>query len=259
MKYAIGVEYSGSGYCGWQRQLHCDSIQQNLETAIGFVANHAIELVCAGRTDAGVHAIEQVAHFESGSERDERAWVLGSNCRLPRDIRIKWITPVDDDFHARFGARARSYRYIIQNSNVPGAIFQNRVCWEFRKLDHQLMHDCAQLLIGEHDFSSFRAAGCQAKTASRNVHSIEFTRQGEMIFMDITANAFLYHMVRNIIGSLIVVGTGEQDCDWFSQVFRACDRKRADITAAASGLYFVRAWFDDQYKLPMQAKKPVLF
>ena len=127
MKYAIGVEYSGSAYCGWQRQRHCDSIQQNLETAIGYVANHTVELTCAGRTDAGVHAIEQVAHFESDSERDERAWILGSNCRLPRDIRIKWISSVTDDFHARFGARARSYRYIIQNSKIPGAIFQDRV------------------------------------------------------------------------------------------------------------------------------------
>jgi len=259
LKYAIGVEYSGSAYCGWQRQRHCDSIQQHLETAIGFVADHAIDLVCAGRTDAGVHAIEQVAHFESDSERDERAWVLGSNCRLPRDIRIKWIAPVDANFHARFGAHARSYRYIIQNSSVPSAIFQDRACWEFRALDHQLMHDCAQVLVGEHDFSSFRAAGCQAKTASRKLHSIEFTRQGELIYMDITANAFLYHMVRNIVGSLMAVGTSERDCDWFGQVFRARDRNLAEITAAASGLYFLCAWFDDQYKLPLQAKKPVLF
>ena len=239
--------------------MHCDSIQQHLETAIGFVANHAIELVCSGRTDKGVHAIEQVAHFESDSERSDRAWVLGSNCRLPRDIRIKWITPVADDFHARFSARARSYRYIIQNSNVPGALFQDRVCWESRKLDHQLMHDCAQLLVGEHDFSSFRAAGCQAKTANRNIHSIEFSRQGELIYMDITANAFLYHMVRNIVGSMMAIGAGERDRDWFARVFQARDRNLAGITAGASGLYFLRAWFDDQYKLPMQAQKPVLF
>ncbi len=127
MKYAIGIEYCGAAYCGWQRQSHCESVQQNLESALGFVADHPIELVCAGRTDSGVHAIEQVAHFETSAERSERAWVLGSNCRLPRDIRLKWAVPVGDDFHARFSARARAYRYIILNSSVPSAIFHDRM------------------------------------------------------------------------------------------------------------------------------------
>ena len=259
MKYAIGIEYCGAAYCGWQRQSHCDSVQQNLESALGFVADHPIELVCAGRTDSGVHAIEQVAHFETSAERSERAWVLGSNCRLPRDIRLKWAVPVGDDFHARFSARARAYRYIILNSSVPSAIFHDRCSWEFQTLDQTAMHDCAQILLGEHDFSSFRAAGCQAKSSSRNVHEISVTRLGEMIFLDIRANAFLYHMVRNIVGSLVAVGKGTKDTSWFARVFTACDRNLADKTAAAAGLYFLQASYDEQYKLPSTVKKPVLF
>ena len=193
-RYAIGIEYSGSHYCGWQRQPHCESVQAHLEQA------------CAGRTDTGVHAVEQVAHFDSDAGRATRAWLMGANCRLPRDLRIRWVVPVADDFHARFSASARAYRYIILNSDVPSAIFHDRACWEFRPLDHEIMHRCAQVLIGEHDFSSFRAVGCQAKSSTRNVHEIAVTRRGELIYLDIKANAFLYHMVRNIAGSLISVG-----------------------------------------------------
>jgi len=259
MKYALGIEYCGAAYCGWQRQLHCESVQQNVESALAFVANQSIQLVCAGRTDSGVHAIEQVAHFETHAERSERAWVLGSNCRLPPDIRLKWVMPVADDFHARFSARSRAYRYIILNSPVASAIFHDRSSWEFQSLDQTAMHDCAQILLGEHDFSSFRAAGCQARSSSRNVHEISVTRHGEMIFLDIRANAFLYHMVRNIVGSLVAVGKGEQDAAWFTRVFEAGDRKLADKTAAAAGLYFLQASYDAQYKLPTTLKNPVLF
>lgn len=259
MRYAVGIEYAGSHYCGWQRQPHCEAIQQYLEEALGFVADHPVELVCAGRTDSGVHAIEQVAHFDSDAIRSERAWLMGTNCRLPRDIRLRWVVAVVDDFHARFSAVARAYRYIIQNADVPSAIFHDRVCWEFRRLDHLAMHECAQVLLGEHDFSSFRAVGCQAKSASRNVHEISVTRAGELIYLDIKANAFLYHMVRNIAGSLIAVGKGEQDGDWFARVLDAQDRNLADVTAPAAGLYFLRAWYPARFKLPHATKKPVLF
>jgi len=259
MKYALGIEYSGSAYCGWQRQPHCESIQQNLEAALGFVADHPVELVCAGRTDAGVHAFEQVAHFETTAERSQRAWLLGTNCRLPRDIRLQWVTPVADDFHARFSARARAYRYIILNAEVPSAIFHDRVSWEIRPLDHALMHESAQVLVGEHDFSSFRAAGCQAKSASRNLHEISVVREGQLLYLDIKANAFLYHMVRNIAGSLIAVGKGEQDNAWFKQMFAARDRNLADVTAPAAGLYFLQAWYEPHFKLPTSGRKPVLF
>lgn len=259
MRYAVGVEYSGTAYCGWQRQPHCESIQQHLETALGFVANHPVELVCAGRTDAGVHALEQVAHFDSTAERSERAWVLGANCRLPRDIRLLWVLPVAGDFHARFSARARAYRYIIINADVPSAVFNDRCSWEFRPLDHEVMHECAQVLLGEHDFSAFRAVGCQARSARRNVHEVSVIRRDQLIYLDIKANAFLYHMVRNIVGSLIAVGKGERDSDWFAEIFAAGDRNLADVTAPAAGLYLLRAWYDAQFKLSTKHKKPVLF
>ncbi len=259
MKYALGIEYAGSAYCGWQRQPHCESVQQHLEAALGFVANHPVSLVCAGRTDAGVHAMQQVAHFETSADRSERAWVLGCNSRLPRDIRVLWATPVADEFHARFSATARTYRYIIQNTGVPSAVFHDRSCWEFRLLDHAIMHDCAQVLVGEHDFSSFRAVGCQARSPNRNLHEISVTRSGDLVLLDVSANAFLYHMVRNIAGSLIAVGKGEQDSAWFAGVFAARDRKLADVTAAAGGLYFLQPSYETRYQLPAGAKKPVLF
>lgn len=258
-KYAVGIEYAGSAYSGWQKQDHSPSIQQHLESAIGFVANHPVQLVCAGRTDAGVHAIEQVAHFETEAPRDNRAWLLGSNCRLPRDIRLKWVIPIEKGFHARFSALARSYRYIIFNSDVPSALFHGKVSWELRSLDAEKMHTTAQMLVGEHDFSAFRAVGCQAKSSSRNIHQISLSRQGDLIYLDIKANAFLYHMVRNIAGSLIAVGKGEQSSEWFADVFGGKDRNRADVTASAAGLYFLRAYYPDQFKLPIEGKKPVLF
>jgi tRNA pseudouridine38-40 synthase len=259
VKYAVGVEYRGSAYCGWQRQSHCDSVQQNLEQALSFVADHAIELVCAGRTDTGVHAIQQVVHFDSLAERSERAWMLGANCRLPRDIRIKWVLPVSDDFHARFGAKARAYRYLILNSSVPSALFHDLSAWEYRHLDHGRMHEAAQCLLGEHDFSSFRAAGCQAKSASRNVQEISVSRQSDMVVLDVKANAFLYHMVRNIAGSLMAVGRGEQGVDWIAHLLAAGNRNLAAPTAPAAGLYFLYADYEAQYKLPAGDKKPVLF
>ena len=259
MKFAVGVEYRGSAYCGWQRQPHCDSVQQNLEQALSFVADHAIELVCAGRTDSGVHAVEQVAHFESIAERSERAWMLGANCRLPRDIRIKWVVPVSDDFHARFGARARAYRYLIFNAAVPSAVFHDLSAWEHKNLDHDKMHEAAQLLLGEHDFSSFRAAGCQAKSAHRNVLEISVSRRGELVMLDIKANAFLYHMVRNIAGSLMALGRGERNHEWFAGLLPARNRNLAAATAPATGLYFVNASYESQHNLPNGAQKPVLF
>ncbi len=259
MKYALGIEYRGTAYCGWQRQPHCDSVQQNLEAALGFVANEAVELVCAGRTDSAVHALEQVAHFESSAERSERAWMLGANCRLPRDIRIRWVCPVADDFHARFSARARAYRYVIYNAMVASAVFHDLSSWEFRPLDHARMNECAQLLLGEHDFSSFRAVGCQAKSSNRCVQEVSVSREKDLVYLDIRANAFLYHMVRNIAGSLVEVGKGEQDINWFSRVFKAGDRNQAAATAPAAGLYFLYARYEDRFNLPTGDKKPVLF
>lgn len=258
-KFAIGIEYSGTAYSGWQQQKHCVSIQQHLQEAIGFVANHPVSLVCAGRTDAGVHAIEQIAHFESDAVRTNRSWLLGSNCRLPGDIRIKWISRVDESFHARFSACARSYRYILLNSEVPSAVFHNRCTWEFRELDHEKMHDSAQILVGEHDFSAFRAVGCQAKSACRNIQSVEVSRQGDLIYLDIKANAFLYHMVRNITGSLLEVGRGEKPADWIEELLVGKDRNIGGVTAPAAGLYLQRVYYPETFKIPSYSKKPVLF
>ena len=259
VKFAVGIEYAGTAYSGWQIQKHAASIQQHIEEAIGYVANHRVQLVCAGRTDAGVHAVEQVAHFESTAKRDIRSWILGSNCQLPRDIRIKWIIPVESDFHARFSAIARSYRYIIINSAVPSALFHDRAGWEFRHLDQARMHEAAQILVGEHDFSAFRGAGCQAKSSTRRIHEISVERRGDLLFLDVRANAFLYHMVRNIVGSLMSVGQGERSTDWFKRVFSGGDRNLAAATAPAAGLYLLRAHYPDSIELPFNGKNPILF
>ena len=259
IKFAAGIEYAGTAYSGWQRQKHASSIQQHVEEAIGFVANQGVQLVCAGRTDAGVHAIEQVIHFESSAERDNRSWILGANSRLPRDIRIKWLKPVEPDFHARFSATARSYRYIISNTAIPSALFRHHAGWDYRPLNAKLMHNAAQVLLGEHDFSAFRAVGCQAKSAIRSVYEIQVERQGELLYFDIKANAFLYHMVRNIVGSLISVGHGQQTANWFVDVFEGRDRNQASATAAATGLYFLRAHYPDRFELPYEGSKPLLY
>lgn len=258
-KYALGIEYSGTGFSGWQRQKHSKTIQEQVENALGYVANHPVKLVCAGRTDTGVHAVEQVAHFETDAIRDDRAWVLGANCKLNKGIRLKWVVAVNDDFHARFSAIARSYRYIILNTSVTSGLFFDKVSWEHHPLDHDKMYQAAQNLIGEHDFSAFRAAGCQSSTACRNIHDISVKRQGDVILIDIKANAFLYHMVRNIAGSLIEVGKQQKSDQWFTEVFEGKDRSKAANTAPAEGLYFVRAYYPEQFKLPFEGKRPVLF
>jgi tRNA pseudouridine38-40 synthase len=258
-KLALRIEYDGSAYCGWQKQAHSPSVQAELEQALSYVADSPVELVCAGRTDTGVHACDQVAHFDTQVERSNRSWLLGTNCRLPRDIRIKWVDRMSLDFHARFSAVARSYRYVILNSNTPSALFHNKLCWEHRKLDQVKMHEAAQQLLGEHDFNAFRAAGCQAKSPVRTVEYLNVTRHDEMIYIDIKANAFLHHMVRNIAGSLMKIGSGEQSVDWLSHVLHSRDRRQAAMTAPASGLYFVQAFYPDEYCLQQSGRKPVLF
>ena len=258
-KLALGVEYDGAAYCGWQRQHHSPSVQQHLEQALSFVADQPVSLVCAGRTDTGVHACEQVVHFETSAERNDRSWLLGTNCRLPHDIRVLWVQAVDSAFHARFSAIARSYRYIIHNAQVPSAIFHNKVCWEHRQLDHVKMQQAAQHLVGRHDFSSFRAAGCQAKSPIREIEYLDVTRNGNMIYLDIKANAFLHHMVRNIAGSLMRIGQGEQTVEWLADVLQHKDRRLAAMTASAGGLYFMRAFYPSQFTLPQRAQPPILY
>jgi len=255
MRYALGIEYDGAGFCGWQRQSHAPSVQQSIEKAIGAVANHPVTVICAGRTDTGVHARGQVAHFDSPSERSERQWVLGINSNLPASVRVLWVRAVEDSFHARFGAFSRSYQYRILNRWVGPAIGVSQYGWCRELLDAERMHGAAQVLHGRHDFSAFRSAGCSAQHAIREVTAIDVSRQEDVISIDITANAFLYHMVRNIVGSLIPVGTGEKPGQWFADVFGGLDRTLAGVTAEPQGLCLMNVRYDLMYKLP-DCKEP---
>ena len=254
MRYALGIEYDGADFFGWQRQSHAPSVQQSVENALGVVANHPVTVICAGRTDTGVHARGQVVHFDSPSERSERQWILGINSNLPDAVRVLWIRAVDDSFHARFGAHSRSYRYRIMNRWVRPAIGVDYYAWCRDALDAECMHEAAQVLSGKHDFSAFRSAGCSAQHAIREVKSISVTRKDDVVNIDITANAFLYHMVRNIVGSLIAVGRGEESDQWFEQVFKGRDRKLAGVTADANGLCFMNVRYDQKYNLPEKAE-----
>jgi tRNA pseudouridine38-40 synthase len=250
MRYALGIEYDGAGFYGWQRQSHAPSVQQSVESALQAVANHPVTVTCAGRTDTGVNARCQVVHFDSVSERTKRQWVLGINSNLPDSIRVLWVHAVDDSFHARFGAHSRSYQYSIMNRWVRPAIGVNYYGWCRLALDARLMHETAQVLLGNHDFSAFRSAGCSAQHAIREVTAIDITRQEDVVTIDITANAFLYHMVRNIVGSLIVVGHGEKSPRWFEEIFRRRDRKLAGVTAEPQGLCLMSVRYDPKYGLP---------
>jgi len=250
MRYALGIEYDGAEFFGWQRQSHAPSVQQSVERALAVVADHAVTVICAGRTDTGVHARGQVVHFDSPSERSQRQWMLGINSNLPDAVRVLWIRAVDDSFHARFGAHSRSYQYSILNRWVRPAIGVSYYGWCRDVLDDEQMHEAAQVLIGRHDFSAFRSAGCSAQHAIREVTALTVKRREDIVKIDITANAFLYHMVRNIVGSLIVVGNGEKSIRWFAGVFQGQDRKLAGVTAQAQGLCFMNVRYDPKYKLP---------
>lgn len=250
MRYAMGIEYDGADFFGWQRQSHAASVQQSVEKALAVVADHPVTVICAGRTDTGVHARGQVVHFDSPSARSERQWILGINSNLPDAVRVLWIKTVDDSFHARFGAHSRSYQYRILNRWVRPAIGVAYYGWCRDALDVVQMHKAAQVLIGRHDFSAFRSAGCSAQHAIREVTALKVTRHENIVTIDITANAFLYHMVRNIVGSLIVVGNGEKSIEWFAGVFQGQDRKLAGVTAESRGLCFMNVRYDPKYKLP---------
>ena len=248
-RLAIGIEYDGTAYNGWQIQPHAPSIQQSLNEAISVVAAETIECVGAGRTDTGVHATGQVAHFDTRAERTERSWLLGINSNLPADINIRWARETGDDFHARFSARSRSYRYVILNRPVRSALERHRSWWVLKPLDEQLMQQAADLLIGEHDFSSFRAAACQASSPVRTITELTVRRTGEHIEVVCSANAFLHHMVRNLVGSLARVGCGDADVGWLAEVLAARDRRVSGITAPAPGLTLTAVGYPD-FPLP---------
>jgi tRNA pseudouridine38-40 synthase len=249
-RIAVGIEYDGSGLAGWQQQAEAPSIQQLVQQAIGRVCDHSVELTAAGRTDAGVHARGQVAHFESDAARPERALVLGANTHLPAGIALRWARHVPEHFHARYSAQARSYRYCILNRPVRGALAAGRVALVHRPLQIGPMREAAALLLGTHDFSSFRAAGCQARSPVRDLSALRVERRGDFVLLEVTANAFLHHMVRNIAGLLIHVGAGEAPPSLAAEVLAARDRRIAPATAPAAGLYFWRVHYPAVFGLP---------
>ena len=256
MRFAACIEYNGTAYCGWQRLSHAPSVQEEVEKALSHIANEEVAIVCAGRTDSGVHGLGQIIHFDSTAERSNKSWQMGANTKLPDDIAIRWVDRVDNEFHARFSALSRQYRYVILNRPSRPAILKQQVCWYAYPLDAERMHHAAQALIGEQDFTSFRASGCQAKHALRNVQKISVQRDGEYLYIDIQANAFLHHMVRNIVGSLIPIGQAKEPTDWISHLLSQRNRNLAGPTAAASGLYFVAVEYPPKYALDIPIITP---
>ncbi|MGQ0801678.1 MAG: tRNA pseudouridine(38-40) synthase TruA [Pseudomarimonas sp.] len=250
MRHALALEYDGTDFLGWQRLSHGATVQAALEDALSFVANQRIEVICAGRTDAGVHAQRQLVHFDSDATRTPHGWMMGCNSRLPNSVAVLWVKPVGDDFHARYGARARRYRYQMLNRSIRPGLHSRSLAWERRPLDAARMHTAAQTLVGEHDFSAFRTSQCQAKHPLRHLHSIRVERAGDIVSVDVQANAFLHHMVRNIVGSLLVVGCGEREIDWIAELLRGRDRTRAGPTAQAAGLTFVGPLYPVAWQLP---------
>ncbi len=248
-RWALGVEYDGTAYHGWQAQDNGSSVQQTLEQALSRVAAHPLRVQCAGRTDAGVHGIGQVVHFDSHARRSPRNWLLGCNVNLPPDIAVQWATPVPSEFHARFSAVGRAYRYLILNRLTRSAIHQSRAVWIHHPLDAERMHRAAQHLIGTHDFSSYRALGCQAKSPVRTLHHLAVTRDQERIIIEVRANAFLHHMVRNIAGVLIAIGKGERDENWSRKVLQYRDRTLGGVTAPPQGLYLLEVEYPEAFQL----------
>jgi tRNA pseudouridine38-40 synthase len=250
VRFALGIEYDGTDFFGWQRLAHGPSVQAAVERALSSVAAHPVEVVCAGRTDAGVHARCQVVHFDSDASRSLRGWTLGLNSNLPPTIAVRWACAVADDFHARYAARARRYAYRIVNRPVRAALDARFVAWERVPLDLDAMRAASAALIGEHDFSAFRTVACQARSPSRRIHEIAIAHRGEEVTIEIEANAFLHHMVRNIVGSLLPIGRGEQRPDWLAEILAGRDRAKAGPTAPPQGLTFLGPRYPAAWNLP---------
>jgi len=253
MRIALGVEYAGEAFEGWQSQRHGRTAQDHLETAIASIAGHAVRLHCAGRTDAGVHATSQVAHFDTTAHRRAGSWIRGVNSNLARRqaaLSIRWAIEVDDGFHARYSAMARRYRYILHTAPIRSALLMSRVGWTHWQLDETRMCEAATLLLGWHDFSAFRAAGCQAKSPRKLMHDVSVQRDGEYVVFDFHANAFLHHMVRNLVGALVYIGKGHYDADWLTEILNSGERARAAPTFPAQGLYLCGVDYPCRWRLP---------
>lgn len=257
MRIALGVEYDGSAFHGWQKQPDGATVQNALESALARIASCPVDVVCAGRTDAGVHATGQVVHFDTDVVRPLTAWVRGVNTFLPSAVAVRWAYPVTEGFHARFSASGRSYRYILINRSQRTGVWHGRAGWYHHPLDVGSMQQAARYLLGEHDFSSFRAADCQAKSPRKTMRRAEIQRIGEMIVFDFEAGAFLHHMVRNLVGSLVYVGQGRHRPEWMEELLAARDRRLAAPTFSAAGLYLIGVSYESRWGLPV-ASDPLL-
>lgn len=257
MRIALGIEYDGAQFFGWQRQRDVATVQECLEAALTQVANHKVDVFCAGRTDAGVHGTGQVVHFDTESVRGERGWTMGINANLPDAIAVTWMKEVPDDFHARFSATARRYKYVIYNEKLRPGILNKGLSHYHMPLNADDMQQAAQCLLGENDFSSFRAAQCQSNSPNRFVHFVNVTRKGSYIVIDIKANAFVHHMVRNIAGSLIAVGKGDKPVEWIAEVLAKKDRTQAAETAKPNGLYLIDVDYPEEFNLPTSKLGPL--
>lgn len=250
-RYAASIQYNGNKFYGWQKlKNNLITVQDMVEQAIATVANHEVNIVCAGRTDAKVHAVGQIIHFDSNAKRSPNNWQQGINSNLPDTIAVNWVKPVNKEFHARFSALWRHYRYFIYNHNVRPTHFATGVTLVYKELDHELMQQAGSFLLGEHDFNSFRAVQCQSKTSIREIFQLQVKRIGNLIIIDVQANAFLHHMVRNIVGALITVGHKKRDPEWINQVLLAKDRTKSAATAPSYGLYFMNVGYPEDYSIP---------
>lgn len=250
MRVAIGIEYAGNAFEGWQTQPHGRTVQDALEAALAQIAQHPVKLVCAGRTDTGVHATTQIAHFDTLARRPLEAWVRGVNSHLPASVGVLWAVEVDDEFHARFSAESRRYRYVLLNRRVRPGLLGGRVGWTHGAVDERAMAEAATCLVGEHDFTSFRAAECQARSPVRLMHSVAVSRQGDFLLFDFHANAFLHHMIRNLVGSLVFVGKGRRPVGWMRELLAARNRTLAAPTFAPDGLYLCGVEYPERWPLP---------
>ena len=250
MRIALGLEYDGAAFCGWQSQPSGCGVQDHLQRALARFADAPIEVTAAGRTDAGVHAIAQVVHFDSPVRRDDYAWVRGTNTFLDERARVLWAAEVPDDFHARYGARSRTYRYLLVDSPVAPAVLRGRVGWHHRPLDVAAMSEGAAALVGSHDFSAFRDAQCQAKSPVRDLREASVERRGNLIVFRFTANAFLHHMIRNVVGALVYVGCGRSPAGWIAELMSLRDRTKAAPTFMPDGLYLTHVEYDAKFNLP---------
>jgi len=249
-RIAACIEYCGKNYRGWQRQKHAITVQEMVEKSVSKVADEQINIIASGRTDTGVHALGQIVHFDTSSNRANYEWTRGVNSFLPRDISMLWAIPVSEEFHARFGARERSYRYVICNRTIKPSYLDGLVTWHRIPLQIEPMRKAAEALAGKHDFSAYRAAGCQNKNPVKEVKSIELFSENYWIWLDITADGFLHHMVRNIVGVLTKIGTGQASQEWAAEVLQSRDRKQGGVTAAPDGLYFLGVKYDGDFALP---------